>query len=137
MSEDDEVIISASIKRWIASDARIMRKQLTPAENRLWQALRCKRMCGVKFRRQHPIAPYIADFYTHALKLVIQVDEGAFTNRPDFDSGEREYLESRGLKVVHFRANQICTDFYSVIAEIRNIVEALIVIKVTKNPHPW
>ena len=60
----------------IFSNAKKLRDNATDSENILWEALRNKRLDGYKFRRQHPLAIYIADFYCHELKLVIEVDGG-------------------------------------------------------------
>ena len=51
-----------------------LRRDMTPAEKELWWKLRNSNLFGAKFRRQHPIACFIADFYCHELKLVIEVD---------------------------------------------------------------
>jgi len=56
--------------------AKELRKRMTETENILWNALRRKNRKGYKFRRQHPMSTYIADFYCHQLKLVIEIDGG-------------------------------------------------------------
>ena len=53
-----------------------LRQEQTDAETRLWGLLRSRRLAGFKFRRQHPIPPYVADFYCHEAALVIEVDGG-------------------------------------------------------------
>jgi cyclase len=59
--------------------AKALRSQPTHAEEVLWEYLRAKPN-GCKFRRQHPIGPFIADFYCHPAKLVIEVDGGIHNN---------------------------------------------------------
>ncbi|TSA28179.1 MAG: endonuclease domain-containing protein, partial [Bacteroidetes bacterium] len=54
--------------------AKRLREKMTPCEKTLWERLRRKNLRGVKFRRQHPIEYYIADFYCHEARLVIEVD---------------------------------------------------------------
>jgi very-short-patch-repair endonuclease len=54
--------------------AQELRQEMTPAEAKLWQHLRAKRLNGLKFRWQHPLGPFIADFYCHAHRLVIEID---------------------------------------------------------------
>lgn len=56
--------------------AKELRRKTTPAEDALWHRLRAKAFLNLKFRQQHPIGKYIADFYCHALQLVIEVDGG-------------------------------------------------------------
>lgn len=57
-------------------DARCLRRTGTEAERRLWYRLRAGQIGGVKFRRQHPIGPYIVDFVCSSRRLVIEVDGG-------------------------------------------------------------
>jgi very-short-patch-repair endonuclease len=80
--------------------ARRLRTASTDAEQRLWHHLRSGRLDGLKFRRQHPIPPYVADFYCDALKLVIELDGSQHT--PHTDSTRQRALESRGLKILRF-----------------------------------
>ena len=58
----------------LLSHARALRRDATPAERKLWQGLRRHQVVGLKFRRQVPLGPYIADFYCASAKLVIEVD---------------------------------------------------------------
>lgn len=57
----------------IFEKARELRKRTTPAEQKLWEHLKKKQLKGYRFRRQHPIFNFIADFYCHSAKLVIEV----------------------------------------------------------------
>jgi len=56
--------------------AKSLRKETTPAEQILWQHLRNRNLFDLKFRRQHPIGPYVVDFFCHEYKLIIEVDGG-------------------------------------------------------------
>lgn len=58
------------------SEAQFLRKNETETEKILWENLRDNQLQGFKFRRQHPISLYIADFYCHKLKLIIEIDGG-------------------------------------------------------------
>jgi very-short-patch-repair endonuclease len=60
----------------VFDNANTLKKQQTRAERVLWQQLRRRQLLGLKFRRQHPIANYILDFYCNDLKLAIEVDGG-------------------------------------------------------------
>lgn len=80
-----------------------LRDNATHAETILWGYLKQKPM-GYKFRRQHPYAVYILDFYCHALKLVIEVD-GEIHNRKDVKENyaiRQKAIENDGLKVIRF-----------------------------------
>jgi very-short-patch-repair endonuclease len=82
--------------------ARSMRKEMTPAEKHLWQALRYDRCGGLRFRRQHRHGQYITDFYCATLGMVIEVD-GEIHNLPtqkDRDDSRTLALEEeRGLHI--------------------------------------
>src|SRR5260370_20311655 len=61
----------------LADLARELRERQTPAEALLWQLLRNRRLLGFKFRRQHQFGDYIADFYCHEARMVIECDGSA------------------------------------------------------------
>ena len=84
--------------------AKTHRRELTAAENVLWQELRRKQVGGFHFRRQVPIGPYVADFACVKEKLVIEVD-GIGHAEPDEivrDTKRTTYLESLGWRVIRF-----------------------------------
>src|SRR4051812_19118296 len=85
----------------IFENARLLREKPTNAEILLWSYLRQKPF-GFKFRRQHPAGIYIADFYCHALKLVIEVDGSIHDIEENIknDIERQKYLESEGIKVI-------------------------------------
>jgi very-short-patch-repair endonuclease len=82
--------------------AKGFRKAMSPPEVRLWTRLRQLRGGGPTFRRQHPIGPYIADFYCAAAKLVVEVDGAHHTEDAQIahDAERSAYLESLGYRVV-------------------------------------
>jgi very-short-patch-repair endonuclease len=77
--------------------ARYLRRNRTVVEARMWDVLRGKKL-GVKFRRQHPIGPYVADFARVSAKLVVEIDGD--THRGAYDEHRDRYLESRGWRVM-------------------------------------
>jgi very-short-patch-repair endonuclease/DNA modification methylase len=86
-----------------------LRREMTPPERKLWKVLRGEQL-GVKFRRQHPIGPYIADFYSREAQLVVEVDgvvahsgEEAF----EYDRARDTYMESLGLRVMRIPASEV------------------------------
>ena len=88
--------------------AAILRKQQTFAEEILWNYLRTK-PCGLKFRRQHPFACYILDFYCHQLKLAIEVD-GSIHQLEEVKQNDQErqkQLENEGLSFLRFSNNEL------------------------------
>ena len=93
----------------IEENAIRLRKNETPAEKHLWKMLRNRNLLGLKFRRQHPIARFIADFYCAELKLVIEID-GSIHEREDiikYDLERENYLKELGLKVLRFKNEDV------------------------------
>ncbi|HEU4663949.1 MAG TPA: endonuclease domain-containing protein [Dokdonella sp.] len=99
--------------------ARSLRGTSTDAERKLWYHLRAGRLNGLKFRRQHPIPPYVADFFCEGLKLVVELD-GA-QHRPDIDDRRTGFLESKGLHVVRFWGNEVLNDINAVLEAILSV----------------
>src|SRR6218665_2388218 len=85
--------------------ARRLRRNLTDAERKLWNRLRNSQLCGLKFRRQHPVPPYIVDFYCEAKRLVVELD-GSQHNE-DADRVRTRFLEQQGLIVLRFWDNDV------------------------------
>ena len=90
--------------------AATLRKHMTDAENRLWRHLRRRQINGYKFRRQHPIGPFIADFVCLETGLIIEVDGGQHAERMSEDGQRTRYLNSRGFKVLRFWNNEVLMD---------------------------
>jgi very-short-patch-repair endonuclease len=91
----------------------------------LWERLRRKNIRGVKFRRQHPIEFYIADFYCHEARLVIEVD-GPYHDRPDqkeLDNNRTAELDRFDIKVIRFTNEEIKNHIGSVMSRIRNQID--------------
>ena len=113
--------------------AQELRHPLTPAEATLWQMLRNRRLTGLKFRRQHPIGPFITDFYCAQAHLVIEID-GDVHGDPDqakYDAARTEWLEERGYRVLRFQAREVDKDLRAVVRAIREACEAR-----RSAPHP-
>ena len=90
--------------------ARVLRRQATKAEDTLWAQLRGSRFCGAKFRRQVPFDRYVADFYRHAAKLVVELDGRQHEWVSDYDAGRTEILERVGLRIVRFTSEEVGDD---------------------------
>ena len=108
-------------KAELFSMALQMRKNPTEAERVMWKILRKFRHSGFPFRRQHPIEFYIADFYCHNLRLVIEVD-GEIQSHDEGRTGE---LERFGIKVLRFTNNQILHDSDLVVEKINATIKEL------------
>jgi very-short-patch-repair endonuclease len=90
----------------VSGKARQLRVVMTDAERRLWAALRGRRLQGFKFRRQHPLGPYILDFACIEHRLVIEADGGQHADC-EHDRRRTGWLEARGWRVVRFWNNEI------------------------------
>jgi imidazole glycerol-phosphate synthase subunit HisF len=107
----------------IFEQAKELRNNLTQAEIILWTYLRT-RPHGYKFRRQHPIGPFIADFYCHSLKLVIEADGSIHDNKEvkQADRAKQWSIEKEGVRVIHFTNQAIINQFKEVVATINEIL---------------
>ncbi|MCH7622317.1 MAG: DUF559 domain-containing protein, partial [Chloroflexi bacterium] len=103
--------------------ARVLRKNSTDAERRLWQHLRRYQINGCKFRRQQPIGPYIVDFVCFEKRLIIEVDGGQHMLQVEDDNTRTEWLRSQGFQVLRFWNNQVLGDVEAVKYMIRNNYE--------------
>jgi very-short-patch-repair endonuclease len=85
---------------------------MTLPEVILWQELRGSKLQGLQFRRQHPIGPYILDFYCAALKLAVEIDGSAHDNEEQYRHDQRRsrWLATKGIRVVRVAAADILRD---------------------------
>lgn len=98
---------------------------MTEAEVRLWEGLNKESFRKFKFRRQHPIQNFIADFYSHQLKLVIEVDgeyhDGADQKKRDAE--RTEVLHANGLHVIRFTNKEVFDNFATVLQQIQSWIQ--------------
>jgi very-short-patch-repair endonuclease len=104
--------------------ARHNRRTLNDAETRLWSELG-RRGFGVRFRRQHPIGPYIVDFACIALKLAVELD-GSQHFESAGDAVRDAYLAERGWTVLRFWSWEALSDPDMVVRTISAVVEELL-----------
>ena len=109
----------------IFSNAKKLRDNQTEAEEKLWLAVKNNQLEGYKFRRQHPLSIYIADFYCHALKLVIEIDGGYHLVEEQrlLDKKRTIDIEFQGLKVIRFTNEEILLKLPEVIDKIRAFIK--------------
>lgn len=106
--------------------ARKLRRHQTDAEKILWAALRNRRLMGKKFLRQHPIFTdphnldvfYIADFYCHEHRLVVELDGGIHRVRQEYDARRTEVLNVEKIKVIRFTNSELEEDLDQVLKHI-------------------
>jgi very-short-patch-repair endonuclease len=107
--------------------ARQLRREMTEAEKVLWEHLRARRFLNLKFRRQHPILEFIADFYCHKLKLIVEAD-GKYHEEDDatyYDSERTKDLKRYGYFVIRFSNEEILNEMDNVLEQLKGFVARL------------
>ena len=107
--------------------SRRLRRDQTDAEGRLWTRLRARQVGGAKFRRQHPIGGFIADFCCVERGLVVELDGGQHTAQAKKDQRRSDALERCGYWVLRFWDNEVLTDTDAVLERI---------LRALSDPHP-
>lgn len=105
-------------------NAEFLRREMTEAEQVLWEALRNKRLAGFKFRRQHPVSKYVLDFYCHQAKLAIELDGEYHGDRAQqfYDTDRTANLQELGIDVVRFQNAKVLENLDEVLVKIREEV---------------
>ncbi len=103
-------------KRNIFLKAIVLKRNMTSAEKLLWDQLKNRTFFKVKFRRQHPVDIFIADFYCHELKLAIEIDGEIHLKSEvlDYDLGRTSDFEKFGIKILRFTNNEVINDIETV-----------------------
>ncbi len=91
---------------------------MTPAEERLWNSLRDRRLRGLKFRAQHALDRFVLDFYCASARLVVEVDGAVHDGQVERDHARTATLEAHGLHVLRFHNKEIMTDLPAVLLRI-------------------
>ncbi|MEI6456265.1 MAG: endonuclease domain-containing protein [bacterium] len=122
-----EFLLHLSAKKSIFSRAPELRKKMTPAERLLWREIRNRKLMGFKFRRQHPIHIYIADFYCHEIKLVIEIDGGIHNSDPIKENYQNRTaeLDRLGISVIRFTNDQINKNTDQVLTDLKQFILSL------------
>jgi very-short-patch-repair endonuclease len=107
--------------------ARILRNNMTEAENIVWDKLRNRNVFKARFRKQHPIGSFIVDFYCHEYKLAIEIDGEIHLNHEvmEYDDGRSHDIEKYGIKILRFTNNEVFTNLKKIIDEILNTIAVL------------
>ncbi len=115
--------------------ARLLRRNQTDAERRLWALLRDRRYHGAKFRRQVPVGPYVTDFCCFDAKLIIELDGGqhASDGGAERDLQRTAWLQQEGFRVLRFWNDEIFTNIEGVLTQIAAVLD---VEWAQETPHP-
>lgn len=105
--------------RLTVARARVLRRRITLPEVKLWQALRGQKQ-GARFRRQHPIGPFILDFWCESARLAVEID-GQIHDHPDqarHDARRTEWLTAQGIRVWRVPARDVLSNLDGVLAAL-------------------
>lgn len=105
--------------------ARSLRANQTDAERRLWQRLRSRQLDGLKFRRQHPIGPYIVDFCCLEQRLIVELDSGQHAGETKNDEVRTHWLRLQGYRVLRFWNHEVLIETSAVLEAIQLAVRPL------------
>jgi very-short-patch-repair endonuclease len=113
--------------RNIFEKATELRNNMTVAEKYLWDELRNRKIFKAKFRRQHPIDIFIADFYCHSYKLVIELDGEIHSEKEvqEYDDGRTHDIEKLGIKILRFTNEEVLNDIQAVKQCILNEINSI------------
>ncbi len=101
-------------------NAQDLRKNPTHAEIILWGYLRARQMLGLKFRRQHPLGPFIVDFICLSKKVVVEMDGPIHDERKAYDQKRDMWLKMQGFTVIRFRNEELIDNPKDVLFKLRN-----------------
>jgi very-short-patch-repair endonuclease len=127
MTINDKVSMFYNAKPDLFEKAKVLRNNMTKSELVLWEMLRKHRLHGFRFKPQHPIDIFKADFYCNKLNLVVEVDGGIHktVEQRDYDIGRENELGNLGIKVIRFTNQEIEENIGQVIKKIESICISL------------
>ncbi|MBD2018344.1 DUF559 domain-containing protein [Microcoleus sp. FACHB-53] len=112
------IVIGQKVTPVKVQRAKELRRQMTQEEKILWQHLRANQLNGLHFRRQQIIDGFIADFYCHAARLVIEVDGEIHQQQVEYDAERDRILLARGLRLLRIQNEQVRQNLDQVLARI-------------------
>jgi len=107
--------------RAFITKARELRRDMSLPERLLWAALRGSRLDGLRFRRQHPLGPYVFDFFCASARLAVEIDSYAHDvgDQPARDAIRDRWMAERGIRTLRIPARWVLDDVDSAVAAIR------------------
>jgi very-short-patch-repair endonuclease len=117
-------------------NAKILRRNLTDAEQKLWYHLRAHRFMGRKFKRQKPIGRYVVDFICLEEKLIIELDGGQHAENQEYDQERDAWLRGQGYTVLRFWNNELMNETEGVLERIRLVIFREATCSETLSPSP-
>ncbi len=90
--------------------ARVLRKESTESEKKVWAYLRNRKFNGLKFRRQHVLNGFVIDFYCHELRLAIEIDGTIHDKQKDYDELRQHLIEDNGIRFIRVSNHEVDED---------------------------
>jgi very-short-patch-repair endonuclease len=112
--------------KYVIQLAQKLRQEMTETEKILWGELGSKKLDGLRFRKQHPIGRYIADFCCPSTKLIIEVDGEIHASQKEYDKNRDKFLRAQGYITLRFSDRQIRDKMTEVLASIRKNINNII-----------
>ncbi len=127
MSRNDDLVSLSRVRERASVRATALRKGQTDAEALLWSRLRNRQLLGLKFRRQHPLGRYFADFACIEIGLVVELDGGQHTESfvIDYDTRRKEEMAGMGFQTLRFWDNDVLKETDAVMEQIREMAITL------------
>jgi len=126
--EETEKAMYFGAKPEIFKRAKSLRNEMTSTEKLLWERLKGKQVYEKRFRRQHPIDIFIADFYCHEARLVVELDGEIHSQQKEYDDGRSAEMERYYIKIIRFTNSEVENNLEDVVRriefEIRKRIES-------------
>lgn len=117
------IVIGQKVTSTTYQRAKELRRNMTEAEKKLWQALRANRLNGWHFRRQQIIRGFVADFYCHAAALVVELDGEVHETRREQDNERSELIRDFGIEVLRFENEEVLNQLPKVLQKINQVCQ--------------
>jgi very-short-patch-repair endonuclease len=119
--QTNNIVIGQKINPDKMHRVKELRRQMTPAEKILWEYLRGNRLHGLHFRRQQILDGFIADFYCHAARLVIEIDGKIHEQQAEYDAERDKVLLARGLRLLRIKNEEVLQEIDRVLMLIYQV----------------
>jgi len=103
--------------------AKMLRQEQTNCEDIVWNVLRNRRFCNLKFKRQHILRGFVIDFYCYELKLAIEIDGKIHEDQKEYDKFRQNEIELKGITFIRITNEEIRKDINILLNKIHNILK--------------
>jgi very-short-patch-repair endonuclease len=108
----------------LIESARVLRREMTPAERIVWEQIRANRLNGLRFKRQYPVGQFILDFACASVRLGIEIDGSSHDGHERQDQFRDQYLEHYGWAILRFTNEDVLMSLSGVLQTIAAFVES-------------